>query len=158
MVNADGALTLSEYALVRLAGMHLHDQLARPARAGGDTLLLREADLVTVFSVLAQAGSADPSVARDAFERGFGRALPGRRAEYRPPGAWASAMDEALDRLDLLRPADKSRLLDALALVVAQDGTLEVEEAEMLRAICGSLHCPLPPFVDRDEEASIAAV
>jgi Zn-dependent protease with chaperone function len=158
MVNADGTLTLSEYALARLARMHLHDQLERPARAGGDTLLLREADLVTVFSVLARAGSADPSVARGAFERGFGRALPGRRTEYHPPGAWASAMDEALDRLDGLRPADKSRLLDALALIVAQDGSLEVEEAEMLRAICGSLHCPLPPFVDLDEEAGVSAV
>jgi hypothetical protein len=76
------------------------------------------------------------------------RSLPGRNTPYQPLEDWVPALDGALDHLDQLRPADKQRLVGALATIVTHDGTLELAEAELLRAICGSLHCPLPPFVD----------
>jgi hypothetical protein len=36
-------------------------------------------------------------------------------------------------------------LVEALEATVEADGKLTLEEAELLRAICASLHCPLPP-------------
>ena len=149
MVRADGTITLSEYALARLARVHLGDQNAPPAD-GARTLLQLEPDLQVLFSTLARCGHDDPKAAEEAYEYGLVRALPGRNTPYRPLQDWVPALDSALDRLDQLRPADKQRLVGAVATIVTHDGTLELAEAELLRAICGSLHCPLPPFVDDD--------
>jgi Zn-dependent protease with chaperone function len=147
MVRADGTITLSEYALARLARVHLGEQIA-PADGSRATLLQLEPSVQVVFSVLAQLGNQDANAAKEAYEYGLTRALPGRSTPYQPLEDWVSPVDAALDRLDRLRPADKERLVDALATIVAHDGTLDMGEAELLRAICGSLHCPLPPFVD----------
>ncbi len=153
-VRADGVITLSEYALARLARVHLGEQIAPPAGASQATLLQLESEIQVVFSTLAHGGHAREADAKDAYERGLMRALPGRRAPYQPVADWVPAMDAALDRLDRLRPADKERLVDALGIIVSHDGELELVEAELLRAMCGSLHCPLPPFVDADEASA----
>jgi uncharacterized tellurite resistance protein B-like protein len=147
MVRADGTITLSEYALARLARVHLGEQIA-PADGSRATLLQLEPSVQVLCSVLAQLGNRDANAAKEAYEYGLTRALPGRSTPYQPLEDWVPALDAALDRLDHLRPADKARLVDALATIVAHDGTLDLGEAEMLRAICGSLHCPLPPFVE----------
>ena len=69
----------------------------------------------------------------------------GRR--MRPSPAGRRALDRALKRLDLLVPAAKEQLVEALVKTIAHDQRLTVEEAELLRAICAALHCPLPPLV-----------
>lgn len=147
MVRADGTITLHEYALARLARVHLGDQITHEGGTGGATLLQAEPALQRVFATLARLGHDDEAAAREACERGLTRALPGRPTPYAPPGDWVGAMDADLDRLDALRPAEKQRLVDALATLVASDGRLDLGEAELLRAICGSVHCPLPPLV-----------
>lgn len=35
----------------------------------------------------------------------------------------------------------------ALVLTISHDGKVSPDEAELPRAICATLHCPLPPFV-----------
>jgi hypothetical protein len=155
MVRADGAITVSEYALARLARVHLAEQAAPPSAGGREKLLGREADLQVLLSVLARHGHANDADARDAFERGMTRALPGRRPPFLTPDPWVPALDAALDRLDRLEPEGKARLVESLAVVISHDGALSVAEAEMLRAICGSLHCPLPPFVEDEAPGAI---
>jgi tellurite resistance protein len=75
-------------------------------------------------------------------------------ARYDPPADWVPAMDRALARLDQVRLNEKGRLVDGLAECVAQDGRVEVAEAELLRAICGTLHCPLPPLLSAGAQVS----
>ena len=41
----------------------------------------------------------------------------------------------------------RTMLIAALVRTVSEDGRLSVEEGELLRAICASLHCPLPPLL-----------
>jgi hypothetical protein len=53
-----------------------------------------------------------------------------------------------------MRLNEKGRLVDGLAECVAQDGRVELAEAELLRAICGTLHCPLPPLLSAGTEVS----
>ena len=38
-------------------------------------------------------------------------------------------------------------LLEAVTATVMSDKTLSVSEAELIRAICASLDCPLPPIL-----------
>jgi hypothetical protein len=38
-------------------------------------------------------------------------------------------------------------LVAALVVSISHDNKLTVSEAELLRTICGRLHCPLPPVL-----------
>jgi hypothetical protein len=44
-------------------------------------------------------------------------------------------------------PAIKQTVIEACFWVAATDGSLQVYEAELLRAIAASLDCPIPPFI-----------
>jgi Zn-dependent protease with chaperone function len=154
VVGADGSISVSEYAFARLARQHLAEQVSPPGpvpRLPADQL---ERELQTVFSVLARAGNADREAAARAFNRGMAHILGATTARYDPPADWVPAMDRALARLDQVRLNEKGRLVDGLAECVAQDGRVEVAEAELLRAICGTLHCPLPPLLSAGAQVS----
>jgi uncharacterized tellurite resistance protein B-like protein len=47
----------------------------------------------------------------------------------------------------LAAPIIKKNLIDACARVVAADGVIQEEEAELLRAVADTLDCPMPPFI-----------
>jgi hypothetical protein len=147
VIAADGSVSVSEYAFARLARQHLAEQVSPSGpvpRLPADQL---GRELQTVFSVLARAGHADPETARAAFDRGMGKVVAAPSVRYDPPADWVPAMDRALARLDQIRLNEKGSLVDGLAVCVAHDGRVEVAEAELLRAICGRLHCPLPPLL-----------
>jgi len=55
--------------------------------------------------------------------------------------------DQSLDRLCRLRIAGKQLLIEGLVRTIAHDGMLSPPEAELLRAICVVLECPLPPVL-----------
>jgi hypothetical protein len=44
-------------------------------------------------------------------------------------------------------PSVKKRVLDACAVCIAVDGTVTVEEGELLRAVADALDCPMPPLL-----------
>jgi hypothetical protein len=147
VIAADGSISVSEYAFARLARVHLFEQVAPPGPVPRLAASQLSAELQTVFAVLARAGHADAATAAAAFTRGMAFLPAVANARYEPPADWVPAMDKALARLDQMQLGDKPRLVDGLAAVVSHDGQVQVAEAELLRAICGSLHCPLPPLL-----------
>ena len=58
------------------------------------------------------------------------------------------ALDEVWPVLDTLEPMGKELLVEGLVAAVSHDGRLNVAEAELLRVVCASLHCPLPPMLE----------
>jgi len=151
LIQADGRLAVFEYCLARLLRMQI-GEILRPAtaRVAGMRALAELAEPVGLtLSVLAHFGQqTDAQAAARAFAAGAQRLALRPPPAFVPPAAdWASRLDAALGALDALRPADKAALLEALAATVAADGAVTVEEAELLRAICASLHCPLPPLL-----------
>jgi hypothetical protein len=50
--------------------------------------------------------------------------------------------------LDALQPFGKELLLEGLVAAVSSDSRVSVAEAELLRVVCASLHCPLPPMLE----------
>ena len=56
-----------------------------------------------------------------------------------------SKLSEPLDALD---PLAKQVMVEAVTDAVSHDGRVSVAEAELLRTICGVLHCPLPPMLE----------
>ncbi|KFL36570.1 M48 family metallopeptidase [Arenimonas donghaensis] len=149
--HADGRISLFEYCLGRLLRVHVRDALD-PAGAWvpGHRQLSRCApQAITLLAVLAQAGHADTASAMRAYMAGLARVFPRLDAPYRPPADPHRALDEVWPVLDEVNPIGKELLLEGLVAAISHDGHMSVSEAELLRAVCASLHCPLPPMLEQ---------
>ena len=147
MLQREGQMSLQSYVLRKLAQVHLRDDLDPRARTGMLTLNAVGADLQVLFSVLARHGHQNDSEARRAYEAGMHVLLPRDRPAYAVPANWPQQLDVALSHLDRMAPAGKEQLIEALVRTVAHDQQLTIGEAELLRAVCAAVHCPLPPLV-----------
>jgi Zn-dependent protease with chaperone function len=135
------------YALRKLAQVQLQDNLDPRRRAAGHMSAQGARDALQVlFSALAMQGVEDEQVARRAYEAGMALMLPGLGPPFLRLAHWPPKLDEALARIDRLRPEAKNRLVQALAATISHDARMTVAESELLRAICAALHCPLPPL------------
>jgi Zn-dependent protease with chaperone function len=147
MLPQDGNVALHSYVLRKLAQMHLRDDLNPGARTSRLTLQAVQQDAQVLFSVLAQHGNSEETSARRAYEAGMHHLFPRERPAYGIAGPWAASLDLALSRLDQLPPIAKELLVEAMVATVTHDQQLTIGEAELLRAVCASVHCPLPPLV-----------
>ena len=57
------------------------------------------------------------------------------------------AMDKAMNTLAQTSPREKKKVVTACAMCIAADQKVTQHEAEVLRAICDSLDCPMPPLL-----------
>jgi hypothetical protein len=147
VVRLDGRIGAFEFVLARLVSVHLADWLApaATAEAGRRRLPELEDEVALLLSVLADAGSVRGDAARKAFVHGWTHLWPQSPRQPALPMNWPEALDAALDRLDQLLPVAKQMLLEALVKTLSHDGKVTVGEAELLRVVTASLHCPLPP-------------
>lgn len=146
-MQREGQLSLHGYVLRKLAQVHLRDDLDPRGRLGKLPLNAVVPDLQVLFSVLAQHGQQREVDARRAYEAGMHLLLPRERPAFAPAANWTQQLDVALSRLDQLVPAGKEQLVEALVKTIGHDQRLTIGEAELLRAVCAALHCPLPPLV-----------
>lgn len=148
LLAGEQRVALQSYVLRKLAQVHLHDDLEPGARARRATLDAVQKDAQVLFSVIARHGHSDSISARRAYEAGMHRLYPRERPAYAAPERWAAALDAALSRLDQLAPIAKEQVVEGLVATVTHDRQLTIGEAELLRAVCATLHCPLPPLVN----------
>ncbi|MDT4947727.1 MAG: hypothetical protein QOJ37_322 [Pseudonocardiales bacterium] len=149
LARVDGEITVFEYCVTRVIGTYLADAAnpARRSKAGRvSTSAVRDAAL-SLLAALAAAGNPNPAAAEHAFAAAVARLLPGEQVPFVPPGDPWRTLDAGWDALNTLDPRNKQVLVEALVTAVSDDGVLTAEEAELLRAACAILHCPLPPLV-----------
>jgi predicted Zn-dependent protease len=147
MVHTDGSISVFEYSLEKLASRALLPQTASLAPHGNLSIEARSEQLGIVFSVLAAQGASDADQARYAYEAGIAPLLPRMRPGYAVIEDWVGVFDRALDDLRGLQIMGKQMLIEGLVRTIAHDDCLTPQEAELLRAICGVLECPLPPIL-----------
>ncbi len=169
IVNLDGVVDFFEYCLVKLVQHYLDDANtpARAATVGRAKLQNFPQQLSCVFSTLAQQGQANSADARAAFAAGTANLNAAVALEFAPtqdytaqnymPQDFTGTFDAALTALDALAPFAKRQLLTGLVTTLNYDGKIAVAEAELLRVICLSLHCPLPPLLDIGQAAENGA-
>ncbi len=147
LVRADGKVDLNEYCLARLLRMQLQEA-RQPRRTPIDGLKKLPAcrdSVVLVCAIVAAGGCSDEASARRAWLLAMQHAFPGEAIEWSPPpAAWQVPFERALDDLDGLMPVAKELVIQSLLSAIGADGQVSVEEAELLRVICASLHCPVP--------------
>ncbi|MFP5373929.1 MAG: peptidase M48 Ste24p, partial [Gammaproteobacteria bacterium] len=151
MVHADGRIALFEYCLGRLLQAQVREALdpAAHARFGRRRLSQVRSELATLLCVVAQHGHGDPAAAQRAYLAGMQRILPQDHLPYLPRQPWTLALDGVWEPLDALDPLARQALVEAVTATVSHDGRVSVAESELLRTICGVLHCPLPPMLER---------
>lgn len=151
VVNADGEVSLFEYCLGRLLTVQVMESLdpSRYARFGRRKPGNVRNEFATLLAVVAQAGHDDPASAQRAYLAGLQRVLPRDHLPYAPPANGVLALDAVWEPLDALDPLAKQAMVEAITAAVSHDGRVSVAEAELLRTICGVLHCPLPPMLER---------
>ncbi|HEY8095220.1 MAG TPA: M48 family metallopeptidase [Methylobacter sp.] len=158
LIEVDGVVDTFEFALSRVLKTHLNDAAHPQHRHGNLSLTQLPGAVGTLFSIMAKQGHAETGAAVTAYQKGMeslGRYQPRIKMlidtqqwpDYEPPQNWFFSADAALNQLDGLQMLDKQALISALVLTIFHDGKVATYEAELLRAICATLHCPLPPFV-----------
>jgi Zn-dependent protease with chaperone function len=152
VVNADGQVSLFEYCLGRLLHVQVRESLdpARYARFGRRKPGNVKQEFATLLAVVAKAGNpGEPAEAQRAYLAGMQRVLPRDHVPYAPPANGVLALDAVWEPLDALDPLAKQVMVEAITAAASHDGRISVAEAELLRTICGVLHCPLPPMLER---------
>jgi hypothetical protein len=140
---------LREYCLATLVKQIVREVL-EPTRAkvmGRRKLAECREACALLLAVVAQAGNEHPDAARHAYLEGAGHALGQGAPGYRAPTDWQAALEQALTMLDQLEPTSKALLIEALTRTISHDARMTVPESELLRLVCGRLHCPLPPLL-----------
>ena len=150
IVHADGEVSLFEYCLARLLQVQVREALdpARYARFGRRKPGNVRQEFATLLAVVAQAGHQDAVSAQRAYLAGLQRVLPRDHLPYAPPASGVQALDAVWEPLDALDPLAKQAMVEAVTAAIAHDGRISVAESELLRTICGVLHCPLPPVLE----------
>jgi Zn-dependent protease with chaperone function len=147
LIRADGRLSVSEYCLSRLLHEELYEGAHRQPSWGRKRypLSASRAAAAAMLAALAQAGHDDSATAGAAFRAGADRLFPGQGLAYAPPEQGVIALESVWPVLDGLNAADKRLLVEAMVTVISHADGIRVVELELLRTICGMLHCPLPP-------------
>jgi Zn-dependent protease with chaperone function len=155
LVHADGEVSLFEYCLGRLLRTQVAEAIDPSRARTGGSRRLGSAQLtqaaVTLLAVLAQAGHDSPADAQRAYLAGLARLYPRLNSPYSPPRDRYAALDEVWPKLDELEPMGKELLIEGLVAAISHDGRVSVAESELLRTVCASLHCPLPPMLEPAE-------
>lgn len=149
IIELDGDIDLYEYCFYRILTSDLGqavDPSRRQRRSKRGDL---RAEVIALLRVLADYGHDDESQRRTAFKAGVDTL-----------GDWAKASEFSSDRehtveilnrsLDVLRGLNikgKESLLRAISATAGHDGNLTIAEAELIRAVCATLHYPLPPIL-----------
>jgi Zn-dependent protease with chaperone function len=158
LVASNAEADLFVYMLRKIVVRHLETYFFPEQRRVTQFYALRPlaSDCGVLLSATAYAGQENVTKAYAAFGQGAESLSRAARSEipWLPPDQCdLSHINSALARLSQAVPQIKKNVLNACAQTVVADGVIQEGEAELLRAIADTLDCPVPPFVQPQEEA-----
>jgi len=151
LIEADGHFALGEFCFYRILASHLSQASDPVADKGGNRVPRKKArnaaiDLIRIVADQGNEGERAREHAYRAGISGFGTWA----AEYQPQidkQQTVAVLSRSLDTLRQMNSAGKKSLLQAVSNTITHDDKLTLTEAELLRAVCASLDCPLPPIL-----------
>jgi Zn-dependent protease with chaperone function len=162
LMIADQRLSLFEYTLSCVLHRHLDSQFlpqrkTRPVYNSPEKLAQ---PVATVLALLAWEGQSELDQAAPAFDAGMRSYIGSDHIQRLPPREQCSLakFDAALQTLNQSVPALKRRIVVACAACILANQEVTLREAELLRAICDTLDCPLPPLVVGEAEEGSTTV
>jgi Zn-dependent protease with chaperone function len=148
LINADGQIDIFEYCLGTLVFVGLNEALTSgsPWKSRRQSLASAQNAICCLIAVLAQTGNSDPRTAAAAFQAGISVAYPQAQIPLLPVQG-VFALEHVWPVIDGLEGNDKATVVAAVVSTVTADKVVTLEESELLRTVCGVLHCPVPPVV-----------
>jgi len=151
LIEVDGDIDLYEYCFNRVLVSSLQRAMhpsRRKKHHSAKRAPVRKA-AIDLLRVIAHHGHRDDHAGETAFRAGlkeFGEWA--GDATYDTDREFAAhVLDEHLDKLRALNSDGQQMLIKAITAVIAEDGKLTSVESDLMRAICVTLECPLPPIL-----------
>ena len=149
LAAADEQIDLFEFSLSKLVIRHLEPHFIKQRHQTAQFYSLKRMShecSVLVSALACTAGSDDQSI-RKAYEAGMAHLSSSTEMLHLAANECGlNELDQALLSLASAAPNLKRQLIQAAAATVSADGYLQIQEAELLRAISDSLDCPMPPL------------
>jgi Zn-dependent protease with chaperone function len=151
LIEIDGTIDLYEYCFYRVLSVHVRQAIdpSRKQAKGRHSRTQVQKAAVNLLRLIADYGHESRREADEAFAAGireFGSWAV--HESFRPEiGQRIDTLDQSLDVLLELHSSGKQTLLKAISAIVTHDKHLAVSEAELIRVICATLDCPLPPIL-----------
>ncbi len=157
LIEADNEESIFEFCLSCILEKNLSGQRVQWFRFKGVRAVLPECQ--TVLAAMAYGGNADDAQAKKAYDAGMA-ALGVSDASPFPIRASISdraLLKQSLKRLEELVPLEKEKLIKASVATALCDGTVNIDEAELLRAFAEMLDCPMPPLGGEESKTLYSA-
>jgi Zn-dependent protease with chaperone function len=148
LIHAERQVNVFQYCLGTLIFVGLHETLtsASPWSNRRQSLASAQNAISCLIAVLAQTANSDPAAAAAAFQAGISVVYPQARIPLLSvPGVLA--LEQVWPVIDGLEGNDKATLIAAVVTTITADRVVTEEESELLRTVCGVMHCPVPPVV-----------
>jgi Zn-dependent protease with chaperone function len=149
LVEMDSKIDLLEWSLQKILFSHLDGHFFKPAPPKVRYSNVRDLrqEVRVILSVMAYAGQQEQKDIEAAFHAAA-EALEFGELQLREKSRISVAdLDMAMEKLEMLNPLAKPKLLQACAVSVMHDQKISAVEAELLRAIASVLGCPMPPII-----------
>ncbi len=148
LIDADRQLSLFEFCLQRVVCHHLDRAfgLVKPPLVKFTSQAPLNAAAASIIGLLALKGNESPEDAIKTYETAF-RAWNGSTNDV-PDASTCGRIDfaRALYQFEQATPQLKEQLIRACATCICENRQVTPAEYELLRTICSSLDCPLPPL------------
>ena len=148
LAAADEKIDLFEFSLSKLVIRHLEPHFVKQQKKTARYYSLKKLShecSVLISSLACTAGSNDETI-QTAYDAGASHLAATRLTQLPDVDCGLQELDQALVTLDGVAINLKRKLIEAAAATVSADGYLQIQEAELLRAISDSLGCPMPPL------------
>lgn len=146
LVRHDRHLSLFEFVLTRILADHLAANADRAPRIRFRQYAAVSTQIRLLLSLMVHASGARGEQAEELFRRTSAALLPAGTPLLPLNQCRFEVLEAALHDLRDLMPLLKGPLLEGLADIAREDGRIQVQEAELLRAVATLLDCPMPPL------------
>ena len=149
LAAADEQIDLFEFSLSKLVIRHLEPHFLKQRKKVAQVYSLKRLghECSVLISSLACTAGSDAETIQTAYQAGAAHLAAATELNQLPAAECGlQELDQALVALVGVGPNLKRQLIEAAAAAVSADGYLQIQEAELLRAISDSLDCPMPPL------------
>ena len=145
LIVSDGKVDLFEWVLHRVLTQHLYTQFERIIPAHGNVgNLTRVATAISLLlSILASHSHESDKLCSAAYQEAADQ-LNLKRPFQKLTTFDFREINLALEELRRLTPSAKQKIIQACALCIMNDGTINTDERTLFQGICATLDCPLP--------------
>ena len=157
LAAADEQIDLFEFSLSKLVIRHLEPNFLKERKKPAQVYSLKRFghECSVLISSLACTAGSDAETMQTAYQAGAAHLAAATKLNQLPAAECGlQELDQSLVALVGVGPNLKRQLIEAAAATVSADGYLQIQEAELLRAISDSLNCPMPPLAIALNEAA----